>query len=242
MEIRDTPAAYGTAVSVPDPELAEFLEATSAGGEFVLCLPQFTGTVEMDAPGQGIAPLRYAGHTFSERDTRAAFSVHALLSSIFEAGRIRLENAASYDPRCSVTGNRTVFLFGSRSNPVTLWATTERAPHKFFQFDFGLAWSIRCEDGGVFSTPDPSRLDDRGYRSHTDYGVVARFLDPEARTNFFVLAGLGSRATEGCGYFFVQNWRELAARFGAHDFAVILEFPAPVEPSNFRSVAWFPSS
>jgi hypothetical protein len=55
----------------------------------------------------------------------------------------------------------------------------------------------------------------------------------------FIIAGLGGRATEGCGYFFLRNWNDLFKKFGRSDFAVILKFPSPfaLERSEFAATA-----
>jgi hypothetical protein len=225
----------------PDPRLAGFLGVHKEDEEAILFLPRFAGTVKLESQGSGALSLRYPGHTFSERDTRAAFSVQALLGSVLDPSHIRLEDASGTDPsRIDALGAKTVFLFGSRSNPLTQWALADRAPTKFFELEFGDNWTIRTQDGKTFSVPDPSQLKEEEYRLHQDFGVVARFFDGRLRTSFFVLAGLGSRATEGCGYFFAQNWHDLAEKFGTQDFTVILEFPPPVEAHNFRIIATFP--
>jgi hypothetical protein len=70
----------------------------------------------------------------------------------------------------------------------------------------------------------------------TDYGVVARFRG--MRNRLFVIAGLGSRATEGCGYYFSHHWLALSKRFQEDDFAVVLRFPPPLDPVHCEPVAW----
>ena len=221
-------------------EFAQLVGSHETGGECFLYLPEFRGAVELQTGGSQIPPLRYPGHTFSECDARAAFHVTSVLANAFEPDHIHLENAGALDR--AKAGKQTAFLFGSRSNSITQWVMEHRAPQKFFRFEFGDKWAITCVDGQVFAVPDPSKLTEEAYVSHSDYGVIAKFLDSPAQTQFFVIAGLGSRATEGCGYFFAQHWRDLAGRFGPQGFAVILEFPPPVEPSSFRPVAWFPRS
>lgn len=224
----------------PESQLAGFLRVQDENEHALLFLPRFAGTVKLESAEPGPAPLRYPGHTFSERDTRAALFVQALLGSVLHPSRIRLEDASGTDSdRIDALGAGSVFLFGSRSNPLTQWALANRAPSKFFEFDFRNDWTIRTRDGKTFSTPDPSNLKQEEYRSHADYGVMARFFDPLAGMTFFILAGLGSRATEGCGQFLAGNWQVLSEEYEDQDFAVVLEFSPPVDASNCVRVAQY---
>jgi hypothetical protein len=223
----------------PDPQLAGFLGVRKDNEQAVLFLPRFTGTVNLDSQGGGGVSLRYPGHTFSDRDTRAAFYVQALLGSVFEPSRIRIENASGTDSsRIDALGAKTVFLFGSRSNPLTQWALANRAPAGFLELTYGQNWTIHA-NGQSFSAPDPSQVSEFDYRSHPDYGVLARFFDPHAGMTFFVLAGLGGRATEGCGHYLAANWLTLSEEFAERDFAVILKFSPPVEPGNHERIAQY---
>jgi hypothetical protein len=223
----------------PESQLAGFLGVQKENEHALLFLPRFAGAVKLESE-PGSAPLRYPGHTFSERDTRAAFFVQAMLGSVLDPSRIRLEDATGTDSdRIDALGAGSVFLFGSRSNPLTQWALANRAPSKFFEIDFGNDWTIRTRDGKTFSTPDPSNLKQEEYCSHADYGVMARFFDPLAGMTFFILAGLGGRATEGCGQFLAENWQVLAQEYEDQDFAVVLEFSPPVDPSNYVKVAQY---
>jgi hypothetical protein len=224
----------------PDPQLARFFGVRKDYEQAVLFLPRFTGTVKLDSQGSGGVSLRYPGHTFSDRDTRAAFYVQALLGSVFDPSRIRIENASGTDSsHIDALGAKTVFLFGSRSNPLTQWALANRAPAGFLELKYGPSWTICARDGQSFSAPDPSQVNESDYRAHPDYGVLARFFDPHAEMSFFVLAGLGGRATEGCGHYLAANWLTLSEEFAEEDFAVILKFSPPVEPGNYERVAHY---
>lgn len=206
----------------------------------VVFLPRFTGTVKLDSQGNRGVSLRYPGHTFSDRDTRAAFYVQALLGSVFDPSRIRIENASGTDSsHIDALGAKTVFLFGSRSNPLTQWALANRAPAGFLELKYDQNWTIRAQNGQSFSAPDPSQMNEHDYRSHPDYGVLARFFDPHAKRTFFILAGLGGRATEGCGHYLAANWLSLSEEFAERDFAAILKFAPPVEPSNYERIAQY---
>jgi hypothetical protein len=134
--------------------------------------------------------------------------------------------------------DRVRVLFGSRSNHALQSLMEESRLGELVKFEFGEEWAIVGQDGRRFSISDPSKLDRLQYESSTDYGVVARVGDQERRSGFLV-AGLGGRATEGSGLFLRQRWDELQGKFGKSDFAVVLEFPPPVDPKRFEPVAWY---
>jgi hypothetical protein len=223
-------------------QLRRFLGADAEGAGFGLFLPQFEGSVALRAESPGPfagapEPLTYPGHTFSERDARAAFYVLGLFGQAVGDDRIEVGDASRFSPEAGL--KPTTFLFGSRSNQATPWATRPPALGKFFDFTFGPEWSIRCKDGTAYSLPDPSRLDAASYVGKTDYGVIGRFYSAETKAHVFLVAGLGSRATEGCGYYLARHWRELDRKYPSGDFAVVLKFPPPLDPKTSEAVRWF---
>lgn len=203
-----------------------------------LYLPKFAGNVYLADDSSSPTSFTYPGRTFSERDTKAALYITSVLGHILDSDKIELKETSSFAPVGGLP-NKTAFLFGSRSNEVTIWATENLPTRKFFSFRFGDNWEIVCENGITYSTPDPSTLSRDSYGSQTDYGVVARISDPAGEDQVFVIAGLGSRATEGCGYYFSRHWQELSNKYGSNDFAVILKFTPPLDPMRHEPVAWF---
>ncbi len=206
-------------------DLRGFLGAASPETTFELVLPQFKGGVVVD---EG-PPLTYRGPTFAQRDSRAAFHVQTLLSRVTDPDNIHLRSAPADLP---ATG--TAFFFGSRSNVHTVSLLTAQRPG-LFQFEFDDQWKIYCS-GKVFSLPDPSRLRADDYQNSDDYGVIARLKGAFGRP-VFVIAGLGGRATEACGSYFVKNWTALFKNFGQSDFAIVLNFPPPFDPDHNEVVA-----
>ena len=203
-----------------------------------LYLPRFSGKVELAADPSAPQSLRYGGGTYSERDAKAAFYVTSVLGHVLDSDKIQLEEVADFSPASGLP-HKTAFLFGSRSNRVTRWATENLPESSLFEFEFGERWQIKCKDGSVYSMPDPSKLETGTYSLETDYGVVSRLSVKGTGERLFVLAGLGSRATEGCGHYFSRHWRELARSYGDNDFAVILKFQPPLDPTKYEPIAWF---
>jgi hypothetical protein len=210
-------------------KLKHFLSTSTAW----LVLPHFAGTVALE--NDSSSPLSYQGRTYSDRDARAALYVTSLLGQVLDSERIRFGEEKSF-AETDVAG-KTYFLFGSRSNRATR-RILGKVSSKLFRFQFGANWEIHSAEGSVYSLPDPSRLDREAYTGKTDYGVVARLSLPSSATSVFLFAGLGSRATEGCGYYFSRNWQDLSERFEESDFAVILKFPPPLTPDRFEAVEW----
>jgi hypothetical protein len=219
-------------------ELQTFLGPEVLTSGCSLYLPKFFGDVELTHDPVSPSPLQYAGGTFSERDAKAAFYITSILGHVLDSDQIRLEEASKFAPT-SGPAQKTAFVFGSRSNQVTIWATDKLPTGKFCKFEFGEQWRIRCADGRVFSVSDPSKLEKGSYANQTDYGVISRLSVPNTGDRLFVIAGLGSRATEGCGYYFSRHWRQLFERYGDNDFAVILQFTPPLDVTRSEPIAWF---
>jgi hypothetical protein len=218
--------------------LQKFLGSEAMASGCALYLPRFLGEVNLStAPGSTVS-LQYTGGTFSERDSKAALYITSVLGHVLESDQIKMEEASEFAPVVGLP-HKTAFLFGSRSNQITVWATENLPIRKFFRFQFGPDWKIICEDQREFSTSDPSKLTKDSYASQLDYGVVARLSQATAGEKVFVIAGLGSRATEGCGYYFSRHWRELFQKYGENDFALVLKFQPPLDPRKCEPVAWF---
>jgi hypothetical protein len=219
-------------------DLQAFLGAGILNSGCGLYLPRFSGKVALAAGPSAPLPLQYAGGTYSERDAKAAFYITLVLGHILGSDKIQIEEASDFTPGSGLA-HKTAFLFGSRSNQVTIWATENLPTHKFFSFNFGDMWQIKCSNGSIYEIPDPSKLEQGAYTGQTDYGVIGRLSAPENGEHFFVIAGLGSRATEGCGHYFSHHWRELFQRFADKDFAVILKFSPPLDPQKYEPIEWF---
>ena len=192
-------------------------------------VPTFTTDGSLSVPKPSYL---YPGNTFADHDVKAASYILSVLSFAVGLDHIHWEYTSSFAPERSGTS----FLFGSRSNQAVEWVTREAALGKFFQFQFGDIWSIRCANSQIFNLPDPSKLNREEYEEQTDYGVIGRFYEKCSNSHIFLVAGLGNRATEGCGYYLSKNWMELAQKFRDNDFGVVLRFPPPINPKEFEEI------
>ncbi len=216
-------------VAASEGALRAFLYAPNNSQRFRLVLPDFDGPARLnDAPPA--SNFYYRGMTFAERDARAASHVQALLDQVVDAGNVTLAGAspATEQPQ------EISFLFGSRSNRATQ-ALLQKLPTNLFQFQFNETWTIFCA-GQTFSLPDPTALDPAQYAAADDYGVIARIHSP-GQAPVFMIAGLGGRATEGCGLYFREHWGDLNQNFGTQDFALVLRFPAPFDLNHVEKAA-----
>jgi hypothetical protein len=220
-------------------EIAHFLAPNHQLSGIDFCLPRFAGDSSRPlrlAAAQG-DQFSYPSLALAERDARSAMHVIGLLGCAPEiSSDLQFRTPEEFGDHRQ--DDRVRVLFGSRSNHALRSLMKESRLGELVTFEFGREWAIVGQDGHRFSIPDPSKLDRAEYESTTDYGVVARVSDPEKRSVFLV-AGLGGRATEGTGLFLRERWHDLQGQFGNSDFAVVLEFPPPVDPKRFQPVAWY---
>jgi hypothetical protein len=209
-----------------------------------LYLPMFTGRARLASEHTALTagthaasgqPFHYPGHTFADRDAKAASYVVSVLTHAVELDQIQWKESSAFSPGMS----GTAVLFGSRSNQAADWATGPSGLGKFFRFEFDREWAIHCAGGQSFSLTAPNKLSREEYEQQTDFGVIGRFRNPEASGHVFLIAGLGSCATEGCGFYLASHWKELDHRFHGRDFAIVLRFLPPLDPRNSQSVAAF---
>lgn len=212
--------------------LRAFLHAPQSSQRFRLVLPDFGGSAKLNnAPAA--SNFFYRGATFAERDARAASHIQALLDLVVDAGNVTLAGASlGIEQQQEIS-----FLFGSRSNSATQ-TLLQKLPNSLFQFNFSQSWSISCA-GQSFSLPDPTVLEPTQYAAGDDYGVIARLHSP-VQAPVFMIAGLGGRATEGCGLYFRDHWEDLNRSFGLQEFALVLRFPAPFELNHVEIAASSP--
>jgi hypothetical protein len=212
----------------------------SRGVEF--CLPRFAGS--LDTPARLAQPANgtfgYPSWTLAERDARSAFHVMSAVAPVVDDAEINFtEPSELVKHRAS---KRTAFVFGSRSNDALQWLLKRAKQPNLIDFKFDANWSIVGRDGKKFSIPDPSKLDRQSYMQSTDYGVVARLSIRNWEGSVFLVAGLGGRATEGCGIYLSKSWASLQNQFGPRDFAIVLAFDPPVQPDKFSRVAAYPGT
>jgi hypothetical protein len=210
-------------------QLAEFLAPATPGGRCHLYLPRFTDA-RIDLP-QSSGGLRYPGGAYADRDTKAAMRVVALVGTVIAAGRVLLSDAAELVGRREFPGG---FLFGSKSNPATPFFRSWFGLNHGFDFEFNREWTVVWEHADRFSIPDPSRLGRDEYEKQIDYGVVGRLTSGQSGAAAFVVAGLGGRATEGCGVYLAENWKRLHEKYGRSDFCVLIRFAPPIDPQRFE--------
>lgn len=193
-----------------------------------LCLPRFAGTAR---EGAGFS---YPGFLHADRDVRSAQEVERLACTAGADTQL-----ISPDEAISALNQHKRFqplvIFGSRSNDAFPTVVSKSRLSELVTFSFSDEWTITTRGGVSYSLKDPSRLDRVAYTAATDYGVVAGLVD-EGYPTVFIVAGLGGRATEGCGRFLRESWTELARRSEGKSFAALLRFDPPVDPNDSEMV------
>ncbi|MER2266093.1 hypothetical protein [Methylobacterium oxalidis] len=195
-----------------------------------LCLPHFdravAGSSEADA-------FVYPSNALAERDVRSAFHVQRLASEAGAEVRFISPDALARELDSTASGEATSVVFGSRSNPALGRVLGSTVLRHLMEFEFGSEWVIRLKDGSRYSLDDPSKLSRDAYAAKVDFGVVAGCTAAAGSAgSLFVVAGLGGRATEGCGIYLQREWRSLADRAGGRAFAAVLRFDPPINPET----------
>ncbi len=195
------------------------------GGTYVFPANPGPITVKVEPP----PPMTFVfpGDTHAREDVESVVDVFGLLSRIADPAEISILD--STDQRSDVTH---WFLFGSRSNKIVASLLTNYSER--FRFDYGKKWpgkwsleevSAEGNEPVVHSVDAPSGLGKLEYAEREDFGIIEKIVDPPSNRVFFIIAGLGSRATRGCGWWLAMNWGELVREFGAQGFGIVLRFP-----------------
>jgi len=222
------PALY-TYIDAPEQlrrnNLNAFLSSETES-KFALLLPTFRlgvplGEKEATAPEDGL--YRFPGETFARSDAESALYIRQLLGEIAPP-----ESISIYSQVEGVKPEYTHhFLFGSKSNPKV--SGVLNAFSKKLSFDYAAGpqkktWVLKdIEFGHEYSIEAPNKLGNK-YSETVDYGVIQK-IKRDSKV-FFLIAGLGSRATKGCGYYLLQNWPQHVAE---DEFAILLRFPASLD-------------
>jgi hypothetical protein len=179
----------------------------------------------------------YRGPTFATADVNSAWSIASLLGKVLPSDRIQI--LSNDDVKNVATSHK--FVFGSQSSEILHGVLELFEPE--FAFDYKPAdapgyWVIRDKKtGNCYEIEQPNNLDYDTYMRTTDYGVIQKFTDAASHRVYFLIAGLGSRATEGCGYFLRDHWAELLHEFGSQDFGIIVMFPKSLGPHEGKRLA-----
>jgi hypothetical protein len=204
--------------------LAALLSAKIGESKYALLLPTFErGVRSEDAPKVKVTvepaeTYTYPGPTFAETDIMAAGYVTELLTRIADVGDIRLLPVT--DRKYAAEASHR-FAFGSKSNEYATSVLNKFSPS--FRFTYHPdRWVLEdLEYGKSYEISDPSRLGDEYFRRE-DFGVIQKIVQEEQV--FYIISGLGDRATQGCGWYLLNKWESLLDRYGDKPFGLILRF------------------
>ncbi len=227
--------------------LACLLSADREKSSFGLVLPTFGMGVRLDGHGPITIPARgtyslpaetpvtvtvtppdtfvYPGVSYASDDAEAASDIRSLLL------RVATPNAVASHPTIDSPNVTHWFLFGSGSSRYVTTVLRTYSPR--FEFRYGKDEWILDEldaDGRVIEptnrVPVPYHLGQRDFANQDDIGIIEKVTDTQYSGKvYFIIAGMGSRATRGCGWYLAHQWERLLADYGGRDFGVVLKFP-----------------
>ena len=184
-------------------------------------LPAHPGpiTVSVDPPRTFV----YPGVTHAQSDVEAAGDIQKLLMRIAKPSEIRLYSTTD-DP--DVTN---WFLFGSRSNKLVATYLKNWSPRFLFEYD-DEEWRLKVLKNGegepkLYTLRAPHHLGEREYNDTDDYGIIEKITDSAKNRVYFIVAGLGSRATRGCAWYLARHWEELLKQASESDFGTVIKLP-----------------
>jgi hypothetical protein len=168
----------------------------------------------------------YPGETFARTDIMAAQYILNLLTQVSPPERIKIYPSHEKEAQ----EGTHFFAFGSKSNEVATGLLNNYSPSFRFHDNhpkFPGEWVLEdLDDNEFYHIKDPSTLSVKEYGQIVDYGVIQKAIDPQSGRTFFMIFGLGDRATQGCGWYLWQRWEELLKVYGSKGFGVILKFPS----------------
>jgi hypothetical protein len=211
--------------------LAYFLSAKPGENTYGLFLPTLIfGVLVEELPKEGIKldppqPYFYRGETLAYSDTQSVLDVLRLLTPIAPPEEIKLWRTLDQkDAECSHW-----FIFGSRSNRIVESILGKEDFHARFNFDYKSQpgkWILKDAKLGESHSIDAPHEDAPGeYEKKDDIGVIEKIVATDLGKVFFLISGLGDRATRGCGWYLYENWNELLEEFGEKPFGIVLKFP-----------------
>jgi hypothetical protein len=212
--------------------LAYFLSAKPDKSSYGIFLPTFIfgalvgeikGEIKLDPPQS----YYYKGETLALKDTESGLDVIRLLTHIASPEEIKLYRATDQqEADCS-----NWFIFGSRSNKIVQSVLGKKDYSPRFEFDYAPAdqpgkWMLNDTKLKQFHCIDAPHTGKKcEYDDKDDIGVIEKIVSNKLGRIFFLLSGLGDRATRGCGWYLYKHWDDLLREFGNSPFGIVLKFP-----------------
>jgi hypothetical protein len=208
--------------------IACLLSSKRDQSRFALFLPTFQkGLLVGEAMRPQVADAgtyAYPGSTFARTCVLAAWQVLRLLMKIATPSDIQWLQANEI-PKDKLSH---WFLFGSRSNKILASIVKGYEPAVRFHYNDPARpgkWGLEdSRYGKLYEVDDPSQLDSGEYEQREDFGALEKIVNKKTGTVFFLLSGLGDRATLGCAWYLAEKWDVLLEKYGGREFHVILRF------------------
>jgi hypothetical protein len=209
--------------------LARLLNVKASESSFAFLLPNFRLGVPLDDFKNNKYVLNpepgywYPGETLALTDARAAWDVLKLVAQIADPENVEILKEENYEE----SNHSHFFVFGSKSNELVSRILENYSAEFEFQYepiDRPSIWVLRDKKNErSYAISAPYKGKPGQYEKAVDYGVIEKIMSPDGRT-FFLISGLGDRATRGCGKYLFGHWRSLLKEFGNGTFRIILQF------------------
>jgi len=215
-------------------EIRTFIGASHPSEPMKLWIPTFRSTGG-GVPSPADKSFSFPGRVSSFRDIIALSYIFARIDDVQTNDSIRIVSAT--DTHTSEHELGISFIIGGRSNPMTLDVLASKTVKNFFKLECHTEWKILCNGGGVvYSIRNPGEMTKTEYENSVDYGFIQKTYNKRNKA-LFIVSGLGSRATAGCGLFFYDNWHELYEKYGSEPFGIVIKFP-PERLKERPSIVW----
>jgi len=167
----------------------------------------------------------YRGHSFARTDIMCAHYILELLAQITDLRNVKI--LAAHERQGKNITHR--FLFGSKSHKLVQSLLEAYKPHFAIHYkhkEFPGKWVLEdTHYRKAYTIIDPSTLRPYEFEKLNDFGIIEKIVDPQLGRVLFIIAGLGDRATEGCGWYLLRHWDEILSKHVTGRFEIILKFP-----------------
>jgi hypothetical protein len=166
----------------------------------------------------------YPGETLALTDARAAWDVFRLVAQIAEPEKLEILTEEDFEE----SDHSHFFVFGSKSNELVSRILENYSAEFEFKYEPkeqpGM-WVLRDRNNDQsYAIAAPHKCEAGEYERKIDYGVIEKIITPDGGRTFFLISGLGDRATRGCGKYLFSHWKSLLKEFGDSTFRIILQF------------------
>jgi len=153
--------------------------------------------------GRGESGYRFPGSAFASPDVTAAYYITVLLSEVVKIEEVKI---LGYEKFGQSPISIHFFIGAHENSPVHNILREGGAPFVLNTSSSAKIWDITVGEE-KYKLENPIRLTEDEYNAKNDFGIVSKLC--VGNTLYFVIAGLGCRATIGCAHYLFSQWKQL---------------------------------